>query len=69
YNQNTINPSYTYTVEARIIVDNRLRFITTTPYPVITNANPNKVEIVVNPPGTSAQPKSVFKFDILNTQQ
>jgi putative lipoprotein len=57
YNQNTINPSYTYTVEARIIVDNRLSFINPTPYPVITGGNPNRVEIVLNQVGTSRKPR------------
>jgi putative lipoprotein len=57
YNQNTINPSYTYTVEARIFVDNRLRFINPTPYPVITNKNPNRVEIVLNQVGSSPKPR------------
>lgn len=67
YNRDTINPSYTYTVQARIIVDNRVRFINTTSYPVITNGNPNKVEIVVNSVGTSPRPKSVFsRFEPIN---
>lgn len=70
YNQQTINPQNTYTVQARIIVDNRVRFINTTSYPVITNGNPNKVEIVLNSVGSSPQPKSVFsRFDPLNKPQ
>lgn len=67
YNRDTINPSHTYTVQAKIFVDNRLRFINTTSYPVITNGNPNKVEIVVNSVGTSPRPKSVFsRFEPIN---
>ncbi|MFB2837952.1 YbaY family lipoprotein [Floridanema evergladense] len=67
YNRDTINPSNTYTVQAKIIIENQIRFINTTSYPVITRGNPNKVEIVVNSVGTSPQPKSVFsKFAPLN---
>ncbi|XWK88599.1 MAG: YbaY family lipoprotein [Phormidium sp.] len=70
YNQDRINPKNTYTIQARIIVDNRVRFINTTSYPVITNGNPNKVEIVVNSVGTSPQQKSVFsRFEPLNKPQ
>ncbi|MFB2897196.1 YbaY family lipoprotein [Aerosakkonemataceae cyanobacterium BLCC-F50] len=70
YNQDRINAQNTYTVQARIIVDNRVRFINTTSYPVITNGNPNQVEIVVNSVGTSPQPKSVFsRFEPLNKPQ
>lgn len=57
YNPNTINPRNTYTVQARIFVDNQLRFINTNSYPVITNGNPNKVEIVLNQVGASRQPR------------
>ncbi|OKH40037.1 hypothetical protein NIES2119_03560 [[Phormidium ambiguum] IAM M-71] len=57
YNSNTINPRNTYTVQARIFVDNKLSFINTNSYPVITNGNPNKVEIVVNQVGSSRQPR------------
>ncbi|MFB2936805.1 YbaY family lipoprotein [Aerosakkonemataceae cyanobacterium BLCC-F154] len=67
YNRNTINPSHTYTVQAKIIVDNRLRFINTNSYPVITRGNPNKVDILLNSVGTSPRPKSVFsRFEPLN---
>lgn len=55
YNPKTINPSNTYTVQARIFVDNRLRFINTTSYPVITKGNPHKVEIVLNAVGNPPQ--------------
>lgn len=49
YDTSRIDPNSTYTVDARIIVDNRVRFRNTSAYPVITQGNPNKVEVVVEP--------------------
>jgi uncharacterized lipoprotein YbaY len=50
YDASRINPSYTYVVQARILVDNQLRWINTTAYQVLTRGNPaNNLEIVVDP--------------------
>lgn len=54
YDANEINPRHTYAVRASIYVDDQLRFTSTTSYPVITNGNPNQVDIIVEP-ATSAE--------------
>jgi putative lipoprotein len=46
YDPATIIASHTYTVSARIEVDGRLRFITDTHTPVITNGAPTHVEMI-----------------------
>ena len=46
YDPAWIIPNHTYTVSARIEVDGRLRFITDTHTPVITNGAPTHVEMV-----------------------
>lgn len=46
YDPATIIANHTYTVSARIEVDGRLRFITDTHTPVITNGAPTHVEMV-----------------------
>lgn len=49
YDPRRINPRHRYTVQARILEDGRLRFISTQAYPVITGGNSNTVEVIVNP--------------------
>ncbi len=46
-----LRPSHRYTISARIFVDDQLRFINTTAYPVITGGNPSELEVVVEPVG------------------
>ncbi|MGF1566509.1 MAG: YbaY family lipoprotein [Nodosilinea sp.] len=48
YDPKQIDPRFTYVVQARIVVDGQLRFISTTSNPVITRGNPTQVEIVVD---------------------
>lgn len=47
YDPTTINPTHTYTVAARILVNGQLQWINTTSYPVITRDNPSNVAIMV----------------------
>lgn len=49
YDPAKINPRHTYTIQARILINGRPRFINTLAYRVITQARPNTVEVVVNP--------------------
>jgi uncharacterized lipoprotein YbaY len=46
-----IEPSHTYAVRARILVDGEIRFASEQAYNVLTKGNPAKVEIVVKPVG------------------
>lgn len=47
YNPRTFDPSRTYAVQARIEVNDELRFISTTQYPVLTRGATDSVEVVV----------------------
>lgn len=47
YDPQKIDPRFTYAVSARITVDGKLWFISTTRYSVITNNQPVKVDILV----------------------
>jgi putative lipoprotein len=49
YDPGGINQRHSYTVQARILVGEELRFITSTAHPVITRGNPTTVEVVVTP--------------------
>jgi putative lipoprotein len=49
YEPNRIQPNHTYRVQARILIGNELRFISTRSYPVITQGRPNTVEVLVEP--------------------
>ncbi len=46
YDPAKIIPNHTYAVSARIEVDGKLRFITDTHHPVITNGAPTNVEMI-----------------------
>ena len=48
YDPKRIIPSHTYTVQARIEVDGKLRFISTTSNPVITMGKPTSVDVRVS---------------------
>lgn len=56
YDRSRINPNYTYGIQALIFVDNKIRFINRTMYPVITQGNPTNVEVVVESP-QAGQPR------------
>jgi putative lipoprotein len=47
YDQKRIDPSHTYSVSARILIDGRLAFISTRINPVITRGAPNKADILL----------------------
>lgn len=49
YDPERIVPSHSYAVQARIEVDGKLRFISTTAYLVITNGKPVVVDVRVSP--------------------
>ncbi|HIK18559.1 MAG TPA: YbaY family lipoprotein [Leptolyngbyaceae cyanobacterium M33_DOE_097] len=49
YNPDKIQENHTYTVDARILVDGKLRFISDTVNQVITRDNPTTIEIIVKP--------------------
>ena len=49
YDPNKIIKSHSYAVQARIEVDGKLRFISTTSNPVITNGKPTTVDVRVSP--------------------
>lgn len=54
YNPDQIDASHTYAVQARILVDDDLWFITTSRYTVITQSNPTHVDVIVQQ--TPSQP-------------
>jgi uncharacterized lipoprotein YbaY len=47
YDPEAIDPQHRYAVQARILINDRLRWINTTQYPVITQGNPSIVDILV----------------------
>ncbi len=49
YNPAQINPRSTYAVQARILIDGQLRWISTSRYAVITQGNPTNLEVLVQP--------------------
>jgi len=54
-----IDPQHAYSVSARILVDGQLRFISDRAYPVLTQGNPVRVELLlkpVSPPSAPAKP-------------
>jgi putative lipoprotein len=48
YNAKEINPNHKYALSARIAVNGQLMFVNSTTYPVITQKNPDKVDILVH---------------------
>ena len=51
YSTNDIQPGHRYQVRAQIIVEDKLLFVTTTAYPVLTNGAPSSVNLVLQPVG------------------
>jgi uncharacterized lipoprotein YbaY len=49
YDPKQIDPRFRYAVQARITVDGQLRFINTSQHPVITQGNPTRLEVIVDP--------------------
>lgn len=49
YDRSQIDPNRTYAIQALIFIDNQIRYMNTSAYPVITQGNPTNVEVVVNP--------------------
>lgn len=47
YDPSKINPKHTYSMSAKIMVQGQLRFISDKSYPVITNGNPAKADLVL----------------------
>jgi putative lipoprotein len=52
-----LEPNHSYSVSARILVDGVLRFINDKSYPVITEGNPNHVELLLKPVAAPAAVK------------
>ena len=44
-----IEAKHSYAVSARIVVDDKLRFLTDKAYPVLTRDNPSHVEMILKP--------------------
>jgi putative lipoprotein len=57
YDSSRINEGARYDVQARILIKDKLSYINTQAYPVITMGNPNKVEVVVEPVSQSVMPE------------
>lgn len=49
YDPRRIDPRNRYAVRAQILENGKLRFISTRAFPVITNGNPNTIEVIINP--------------------
>jgi uncharacterized lipoprotein YbaY len=47
YDPGSIDPTHTYTIQARITVKGKPHFMTTTAYPVITQGNPTTLEVIL----------------------
>jgi putative lipoprotein len=56
YDTTKIDPKHTYAVSARISLMGELRFVNKEQYRVLTQGNPNKVDIVVMPVGGAPKP-------------
>lgn len=54
YDPEAIDPRHRYAVQARILVNDRLRWINTTQYPVITQGNSSNVDVLVEPVSSSS---------------
>jgi putative lipoprotein len=50
-----IDAKHTYVVSARIVVDDKLRFLSDRAYPVLTGNNPLRVEMILKPAQTAAE--------------
>lgn len=59
YDPAQIQAGHSYAVQARITVGGQLRFVNTSSYPVITNGNPNQIEVLVNSAEVSTQPETL----------
>ena len=57
YDSAKINEKHTYTVNAKILVDGQLRFLSDTSYPVLTRGNPNAVDLVLKQVPDSSPPQ------------
>jgi len=50
-----IDANHSYVVSARIVVDDKLRFLSDKAYPVLTRDNPSHVEMILKPAEADAQ--------------
>ena len=50
YDPSRIQQRRQYVIQARILEDGRVRFLSSDAYPVITGGNPSTVEVIVRPP-------------------
>ena len=50
-----IDAKHSYVVSARIVVDDKLRFLSDKAYPVLTRDNPSRVEIILKPAEADAE--------------
>lgn len=58
YDTSQIDPRYTYVIQARILVEGELRWISTTAHRVITQGNPSTVEVRIEPVRNSTSTES-----------
>lgn len=68
YDPAQIQAEHSYAIQARITVDGQLRFLNTSSYPVITNDNPNRVDVLVNSAEASTQPDPAPQSDDIAAQ-
>ena len=66
YDRRLIDPERTYTIQARITAGEEVLFLSTLSYPVITQGNPDSVEVLLQPPSNrlSAEALQKITFDI-----
>ena len=55
FDPKTIEEKHTYVVTARILVDDKLRFLSDKAYPVLTRNNPVRVEMILKPAQANAE--------------
>ena len=67
YDPGQINSRFSYAVQSRITVDGDLQFVSTTQFPVITNGNPTKVEVRVEPTAQPTAQTMTDKTQLTNT--
>jgi len=49
FNPAKIDPKHTYSVSARVMIGTESKFMTDKPYPILTQGNPSKVDLILKP--------------------
>ena len=53
FNPGKIDEKHTYSVSARVTIGTELKFLTDKAYPVLTNGNPSRVDLILKPAGAA----------------